>query len=478
MNTKILQRYEQTFILLLNCLSVGCFILFIQLLLIPVTLIAVTICFLITITSVVLISRSYFFEKHKEVFDLTAPIIFETGLLVFQSTENRCAVFFSFNLTSFKYEKKLAQRTFTILLKILPSSAVLSLEWIRQNECFMNFYIKLEKPSFLTQSRELMENISGKLKNILGSDDVHLLSGEELTNHFYMGTRGTIQKITVNTHFSIGLKTDRASENKSLMLIKPVDHSTINHILMRSENIRQARIILPIRKDEKNFHISDSLIVISDRTEGCFTLETPLESFSKVDIPAVSTLRKFGDILSRNHFLDNYTFARHHEAVRLILNLISSDSSNQLDKEPNFLSSERAPQQNISRVTWRELLKSTASRLELPFKSETIKTIEDFPIRFDFQIGSLLFFIISQTKEPQMNWLAKKINQLLGDESEIEVVILTKNPQEAEKIRKIISSQSNNSRARLISTKNELESLLENYKCLDHYRKEKISQVA
>lgn len=473
----LIQRYEQTLILLLSCLSVGCFVLFCQILLFPNALVGVFFFLSMLVVSLILVSKSFLSEKKHEAFDLTSPTIFETGLLAFQSLSNHCAVFFSFHLASCKFEKALAQRTLTILLKVLPNSSVLALEWTNQKECFINFYIKLEKTSFLTRSKELMQNITSNLKKVLGANNVHVLTGEEVMKHLLMGAPGRIQKLTVNNRLSISLKTNLTSIHKYLKLVKPLDNSTLNHILKSHNTSCQVRIILPMRKTEKGFQISDSLLVVSEEQK--HSLESQLEPglTTIVDVPASNSIRIFGDILSRNLVQEHYTMAHHSHAVNLILSLVSPTPPDQVNRESPFLTSDGTLSQSLNPLNWRELLNDLASKLEISQKKDAIIFVDNIPMRFDVQIGSLLFFIFSQDNEQQLKWLINKLNRLLNIETGHEIALLLVDSKRNGIIHKIMSTKPMNNRIHVISSQQELASLLKDYKIRVLNGKKLVTQV-
>ncbi len=458
------KKYEQTISTIFSCLSVDFFLLLIQRFLFLENAIANILVLFIIFVSSILVVRSFYFERRNEVFDLTDPTIFETGLLVFQSQQNHCAVFFAFSISSWKLNKILAQRTLTILLKILPVSTVVALEWTSKGKCFINFYIKLEKSSFLTRTRELVDNIDKSFKKILGTPYVHKLNAEELMRHFSLGIPGIIRQIQGKGKYPINIRTDVTSEKRVLSLITPVNRDTIDRIFTEFPS-QTTRLILPIQRKDKNLQIAESFVMISDESPNNRRYKHFQENKISLNIlHASKLLRTFGDILSRNMIQDNYEISDFRNAVDFILNIVPKAQQRQLEKKPPIERKQPISPQNINPSTWRELLIQFCTDLELSCASNPLIHIDKIPIRFDAKIFDKVFFIVSHTNDQHLRWLINTWKKLHEPNEQNEIVLLITEDSQKTIIEDMVSPTSKSHYITIISTKQELRKQLEKLK--------------
>ncbi|MHA2314108.1 MAG: hypothetical protein ACXACF_02305 [Candidatus Hermodarchaeia archaeon] len=399
-----------------------------------------------------------------EVFDLTNPTIFESGLLVFQSQQNRCAVFFTFCISSWKIQKMLAQRTLTILLKILPVSTIVALEWTPKGKCFVNFYIKLEKSSFLTRTRELVDNIDGSFKKMLGTSSVHQLNAEELMKHFSLGIPGIIRQIQRKGKFSINVRTDVTAEKRLLSLINPINRETINQIFKEFPS-QTTRLILPIQRKDKNLHIADSFVMISDEPPKKKRYKHFQQNQISINILHASKFMQiFGDVLSRNIIQDEYEVSDFRTAVDMILNTAQEDQHLELETKPSIERKQFIPPQDMNPSTWRELLIQFCSSLDLPCTINPLVYIDKFPTRFDVKIRDEVFFIVSQTNDQQLQWLVKQWTKQHEPSEQDEIVLLITQGTQKTIIEDMVSLTPRLCHISIISTEQELRKHLEKLK--------------
>jgi len=464
MRISIAKKYEQTISTIFSYLSVGFFLLLIQGFLFPGNVFGNILVLFIIFVSLILIVRMFYFEGKNEVFDLTNPTIFETGLLVFKSQQNRCAVFFTFSISSWKIQNMLAQRTLTILLKILPVSTIVALEWTSKGKCFVNFYIKLEKSSFLTRTRELVDNIDSSFKKMLGTSAVHKLNAEELMKHFSLGIPGIIRQIQRKGKFSINVRTDVTAEKRVLSLINPINHETINQIFKEFPS-QTTRLILSIQRKDKNLHIADSFVMISD--------EPPKKKRSKHFqqnqislnfLHASKFLQIFGDILSRNMIQDKYEVSDFRNAVDLILKTVQGDHHRELETKPSLEPKQFIPPQDMNPPTWRELLIQFCSSLDLSCAINPLVHIDKFPTRFDAKICDEAFFIVSHTNDQHLRWLVKQWTKQHEPNELNEIVLLITQSSQRTIIEDMVSPTSRTRHISIISTEHELRKHLEKLK--------------
>ena len=464
MRILIAKKYEQTSSTIFSCLSIGFFLFLIQRVLFPENAIGNILGLFIIFISSILVVRAFYFERREEVFDLTNPTIFETGLLVFQSQQNRCGVFFTFCISSWKLKKTLAQRILTILLKILPVSTIVALEWTSKRSCFINFYIKLEKSSFLTRTRELVDNIDSSFKKMLGTPYVHKLNAEELMRHFSLGIPGIIRQIQVKGKYSINVRTDVTAEKRVLSLITPVNRDTINRIFTEFPS-QTTRLILPIQRKDKNLQIPESFVMISDEPPNNRHYKQFKQNEISLNLIRPSKLLPiFGDILSRNMIQDNYDISDFKTAVDFVLNVVPREHQLELDKNPPFVQKPTISLQNMNPSAWRELLIQFCTDLKLSCAINPLFHIDKIPIRFDAKICDKVFLILSHTNNQHLRWLVNTWMKLNESNEQGEIVLLVTEGSQKTIIEDMASSISRFPRISIISTEQELRKQLENIK--------------
>ncbi len=464
MRIPIAKKYEQTISTIFSCLSVGFFLLLIQRFLFLESAIGNILVLLIIFVSSILVVRAFYFERRNEIFDLTNPTIFETGLLVFQSQQNRCAIFFAFSISSWKLKKILAQRALTILLKILPVSTIVALEWTSKRQCFINFYIKLEKSSFLNRSRELVDNIDSSFKKMFGTPYVHKLNAEELMRHFSLGIPGIIRQIQGKGKYSINVHTDVTEEKRLLSLITPVNRDTITRIF-REFPSQTTRLILPFQRKDKNLQIAESFMMISNETSNIRRYKHFQQNEISLNIlHASKLLRIFGDVLSRNMIQDNYEISDFKNAVDFILNIIPKDQQRELEKKPPFERKPTISPQDITPSTWRELLIQFCTDLELSYVSNPLILIDRIPIRFDLKICEKVFFIVSHNNDQHLRWLVNTLAKQHEPNGQNEIVLLITEGSQKTVIEDMVSPTSGFHHIIIISTEQELRKQLEKLK--------------
>ena len=464
MRIPIVKKFEQTISTILSCLSIGFFLLLIHRFLFLENAIGNILVLFIIFVSSILVVRSFYFERRNEVFDLTNPTIFETGLLVFQSQQNRCAVFFAFSISSWKLQKILAQRTLTILLKILPVSTIVALEWTSKRQCFINFYIKLEKSSFLTRTRELVDNIDSSFKKILGTPYVHKLNAEELKTHFSLGIPGIIRQIQGKGKYSINVRTDITAEKRVLYQITPVNRDTINQIF-REFSSQTTRLILPIQRKDKNIQIAESFVMISDEPPNKRRNKHFQQNGISLNIIYASKLlRIFGNILSRNMIQGSYEISDFKKAVDLILNIVPRAHQREVEKKPPFERKPTISPQNMTPSTWRELLIQFCTDLELSYAINPLIHIDKIPLKFDVKICDKVFFIVSHTNDQHLRWLINTWTKLHESNGQNEIILLITKGSQKKIIDDMVSQTSRSHHITIISTEQELRKQLEKLK--------------
>lgn len=462
MRTPILKRYERTVFVLFKCLNLGFFLTLIHLLIQPFVLVGIITFPLILIGSIILIVRSFYFENKKEIFDLTVPTIFDNGLMAFHSLNKQTAVFFSFNLSPYRLDERVAQRALTVLLKILPVSTILSLEWSSQNECFVNFYIKLEKNSFLTQARELLENITNSFNKILGEQQILALDGEEIMLHFSMGMAGRISQIAAKGK-GLDLYTETGREKRFISLISPANTDTLQRVLEKPIDSNFMRIILPMKKVKKTLQISDHLIMVSDVDCKHSNSFFPTEMISITNLPPLKSIRIFGDILTRNLIHEEPKTFNFQNAVHQILNFVSVSQIEQ-EEAAQPIATLTTSSEEINSRKWREIFIQLSSQLDLPFEIDTQILVEKIPIRFDGKVRDLLFLITPQIKNSHFKWLIKNLTKLLKENNQMRIIFLINQTTQKMLVDKLLSTSVYTDRIQEISTKQELVVILRDYK--------------
>ncbi len=478
MRISVRKRYEQTITRIFQSLSLGFFLLLVHLVTNPISIIGRIFLVIFAFTSPFFIIRSLYLETKTEIFDLTSPTIFENGLLVFQSQRGCCAIFFTFHLSLSNFEVSSALRGLTILLKLMPTSTILALERTAQEGCFINFYIKLDKSSFLARARELHENIHSSFKKILGDNHVRLLNREELINHFSLGTSGQIHKINISGKSSLQIHSDIISKEISLAQISPIQTDSLIRSFKVQNDRQNIRLILPIKKAESNIQISNSLTLIADKPiEHLQLAHFPAESSRIEIIPSSTSIRILGDILSRNWMQDNEKTSTIREAADFITHIIKTiQSTPTTDFKSESI--QKPHTEEVTPLAWREFLTQQVLQLDLAHEMNAMVILNNFPTRIDAIIGEQFFVIISKAKDDQIQWLVKKFTHFLETHEQKWVIFLTSHPLIATLIQKELTKSSIASRSQVFFTKPELEKFLKNLKNQLQSKEKRIVQVA
>ncbi len=427
------------------------------------------------LASVILIARIFYFENKAVIFDLTSPTIFQTGLLVFHSSDHHCAVFFALKLSLCKFNKSLAQKAITILLKVLPSSTAFTLEWTPQQNWFVNFYMKFEKSSFLERAREMMDNVYGCFKKILEPQNVRILNGEELMTHFSLGIPGSLRQITIKGRAALGLKTDTRQHKISLAVTDFTQNEVPERIFTAFNPSQPIRFLLPLKKDKTALRISKLLFAVSDKTnETQDSKHDRSRLISFADISSSKSIRILGNVLARNLIPDRNEDSDLRCGVDLIVNLLSTA---QQSWEQNPVHDETCLYQGIHPLEWRRTLIHFFSESKIPFETNVQIFVEELPWRIDAKVGNLLFSIISNPIEIRLNWLLDRMKTSIIADAQTEIVFLLTNPSMKDGLQNHFSSAQLKPRVHIIATIEDLENLLKHYKNQIITHRESVTQV-
>lgn len=460
-------------------LSASLFVLLILLLVKPVLYITSIVLSVIVCVLLIVVFRTYFKERRVEFFDISSPTLFESGVLVFRSTMKRCATFFAFKINAVNIEKTDFQRTLTILLKILPTSTTVALEWTSQKECFINFYIKQDNSSFLTQTRKLLDNITRSFITAFGTQCVHLLTGEELLLHFSMGIPGKFKKISVSGRHTITIQTDLVNTKRLFALLTLTDFKRFSTVLNRFDSNQNFRLILPINKTEDSTIIAKAFTFIWENPSKSNPTQTPHHDFSSLSkIPASKSIQILGDILSRNHTDEPEIELPLPDTATKIIDLLLTPWASQRSFEVNSQTPQEPKSVNVGPIQWRDFLIEQLSNFALPYQKDKALLIDKIPLRIDAQVEDLLIFIIPKVKENQVRWFVQNITTLLEREKTKKVILLLTQSQNTLLSPRGFSSLIRAQRIHLVRTKEELTSLLAEKKPHLLKRQKGLTQVA
>lgn len=479
MRTSITSRYEQTLSRFLTILSFDSFLVVILLFVTPILSFGSLILALIVVFSSILIIRTFYLEQKQETFDITSHTLFETGLLVFPSRGNRCAIFFAFNISNTSRSQSRTQRALTILLKVLPSSTIIAVEWTSEKQCFISFYIKLEKSSFLNRASELLDNIQKSLTKTLGSQSNRLLSGAELTSHFSMGIPGRFQKILSTRRNQIDIRTDTFSTKKAIAVVTPKSFEQLHSIIQTLDDNHSFRLVLPIKKLETTMQMTSSFILVSGNPN-INSLLHKLQSAlaSAKPIPASKSMKLFGDVLSRNQIQEEHFESDYQAAAATITSLLSTSWPSDLSTEDTTGAHQESTSDIMNSLLWREVVSRELSLAELPYQKDIVIFVDKLPVRVDFQSNNWLFFILFQVKQLQFNWFYRKICRFLEGNETKEIVFLLAQPKDrrlshGDQVNQMIAN-----RIHVIRNRQELVSLLKEKKGQIQQQRASVAQVA
>ncbi len=479
MRTSITTRYEQTLSRFFTILSVGFFLVVILLLASPILNIGNLILAFVVIFSSILIIRTFYLEQKQETFDITSPTLFETGLLVFQSQGSRCAIFFAFSISNTSLNQTRTQRALTILLKVLPSSAIIAVEWTSEKQCFISFYIKLDRSTFLNRASELLDNIHKSFSKTIGSQSIRLLNGAELTSHFFMGIPGRFQKISISGRNHIDIRTDTLSTKKTIAVVTPTSFDQFHSVLQTLNDNHDFRLILPIKKLDTSMQMTSSFILVSGKPNIYNVLQKlQAASVSPKSMPASKSMKMFGDVLARNQIQEEHFTSDYQVAATTITSLLST----KWPSDPNTKIGTRANQESttgaMNVLLWKEMVSRELSIAELPYQKDTVIFVDRLPVRVDLQSNGWLFFVISHVKQFQFNWFYYKISKFLERNETNEVVFLLTQPKDLRLIHDKPVNQRIACRIHFIHNRQELVLLLKEKKVQLQQKLASTAQVA
>ncbi len=479
MNLSLSGRYEQTISILFSSFSVILFLLLILLIVNPSLITSSVILPVILISLSLLVIRSFLKEHKEEVFNISSPTIFESGLLVFQSPMNRCAIFFSYNITPTNFQKTVLQKTLTIIFKILPVSSTIALEWKRQGSCFISFYIRLEKSSFLIQARELLDTTSRSLENALGVQNVRLLNGDELMNHFSLGIPGRFKKLSIGRKNEIHICTDETKTKRVIATVSAKNSVPLASVLSQIELYQNAHIILPIKKHKNATEIAQSFILVFSNSAIYDSVRTQQSTLIALNsVPAPKSLRCFGDLLSRNQIKEPSIDSTFGETSEFIIKMLSTRWPSR--KDPNSIpaGNQRSKEDLVDSRAWREIIFEQLIELRIKYSKDSLLFVDKLPMRVDAQTDNLLIFVIPPSIEQHLQWFLKKITTLLEKESSIRVILLFHSMKYAISAQSKLSSISEINRISFVSNKEKFVLLLKRYGQEQQNPETKVPQVA
>jgi len=465
MRTSITTRYEQTLSRFFTILSVSFFLVVILLLTSPILNLSNLILAFVVCFSSILIIRTFYLEHKQETFDITSPTLFETGLLVFQSQGSRCAIFFAFCISNTSLNQIRTQRALTILLKVLPSSAIIAVEWTSEKQCFISFYIKLDRSTFLNRASELLDNIHKSFSKTLGPQSIRLLNGAELTSHFSMGIPGRFQKISIIDRNQINIRTDTLSTKKAIAVVTPTSFDRFHSVLQTLNDNHDFRLILPIKKLDTTMQMTSSFILVSGNPNIYHILQKlQAASASSKFMPASKSMKMFGDVLSRNQIQEEHFASDYQVAATTITSLLSTKWPSDLNTEISTRENQESTTGVMNALLWKEMVGRELSLAKLPYQNDTVIFVDRLPVRVDLQSNDWLFFVISHVNEFQFNWFYRKISRFLERNETNEVVFLLAQSKDLRQIQDEPVNQTIACRIHFILNRQELVLLLEEKK--------------
>ncbi len=479
MDLPIFVRYEQTISTLCGSFSIVLFSLLIFLILNPLLITSSVILPLIILIFSLFTIRSFIRERKEELFSISSPTIFEPGFLVLQSPMKRCAIFFSYNIAVVNFQNAVLQKALTIIFKILPISSIIALEWKMRESCFITFYIRLEKSSFLIQARELLDTISKGLENALGSQQVRILNGDELMNHFSLGIPGRFEKLSIGSRNEIHIHTNETKTRRVFATVCAKNDTALASVLSELEPSQYAHIILPMKKVQQGTEITHSLTLIFNNISKYDSVKKQLSTlYSLNSIPAPKSLRYFGDLLSRNHVKEPATKSTFGETAQFIIKMLSTRWPLRTASIPKPLDSQTSKVNLIDSRTWRERIFEQLADLRISFSKDSLLFIDKLPMRVDAQANNLVIFVIPPSREEHIQWLLKQLKTLLEKDNSVHIVLLFHSAKNAESAQSTLLNITKIDRISFVSSKEEFVLLLKRLKLGQQNSENQIPQVA
>jgi len=343
-------------------------------------------------------------EKSRLAFDLTTPAVFD-NFLVFGPKGETCAVFFSAALVIENFDLTEIRRSLSVLLKVLPKSLVLSVEWTTQNMCYVNFYFKVERENVLPRTREIIEHVGSSFGRAFS--DIHILTGTELTEHLALGITGKIQRATIQRGDFVLLETDKTQS--SIVAAKfDITHYEQLRELFSVDGI--FRIILAVAGGGVHqVKMSPHMLIFTlPRGRRLPKIKYPDNIFAKTSAGII--IQNLGDILTRNLIMLQEVRVNFDEMIDTLVSFISICKSLSEAYKRIRESREEAGEGNIE---WRRKLSQETQRCGLTMRSDVFVIIDGFPVRVDAEVSGFLFKVIGTgTEASKLEWITNKLGSL------------------------------------------------------------------
>jgi len=406
--------------------------------------------------------KSAYRERSREQFDLTAPTLFDNGVIVLRSRAERCAAFFAFALQCNTISTERVRRTLTTLLKILPHSSVLSIETAMQNECFANFYVKFEKTDILQRTRELIGSASSGFRALFGRNNVRALCDDELLRHLALGAQGRIQRVGRFGRHTAFLKTDTGRFWLSAAVAADAQPSLLRSIKRESNgNGKTYRAIFAVKcEQEQRVALSSRIIVVatnrSPHSDGLL-LRSRLPAVRRMR--ACEIVHKLGDMMTRNIVADDEAHQSFEKGVDQLLSFLALWSNRQSDTESGMSCDQTVQSAITDPRAWRTGLAATAKKLRLVFETDVLVWSNGLPLRLDARVGSTLFKIVSSRDRVRLEWLLDRLSLAMVSETWT-LALLLSSASDASALTEILIDMPVRERIRSLTSVDQLKTLL------------------
>jgi hypothetical protein len=452
-----IQKNQEIFSSLLDVTCIATIAVIIQFL-VPIPLLSILLFIPFFGYNLIKIIRKINSNSKQAIFDLSVPIVFEPGSLIFKSQTETHAVFFALSLTLQKQKAPNLKRTLLLLLKILPENSIFAIEWTSENQCYLTFYLKFLKTEIIAKAKALIESIQSSFQKVLGANSVKLLDSEEITHHLTLGITGTIQKAVRKGKYTLLVQTDETQTQLSFLEIANPQKSMFPLIFQHMKEYTEPyRIIFMAKKIPNQAQLHTTLTILTEEYEK--SLKSQLTKLLQVKsryLQSSNLIHQIGDLLTRNIIKDTGQILDFSLSTENLFTFLQTCIKSMIQKKTKLANTQ---QSQISKQEWRNYLNQITRQLGINTEMNPFISIDGVPLRLDAKIKKYFIKIILGDEPNQLKWLGFKLTQLV--QSKEEELILLCNPKVSSFFEKIRSNSVIQNKLHLITSKSQLKEWLQ-----------------
>ncbi len=403
------------------------------------------------------------FNSKQAIFDLSVPITFEPGSLIFKSQTDTHAIFFALSLRFKKQRVSNLKRTLLLLLKVLPEDSIIATEWTSENQCYLTFYLKFLKTEIIAKAKALIDSIKSSFQEVFGADNVQLLDDEEVTPHLTLGIPGKIQKVSKKGKYTVIVQTNETQRQVSFLEILSSEKFDFPLFFQQlREYTKPYRIIFMAKKipNQTQMHTTMVLTGVFERSQ-----RSRLSNLPEIKIRYLRSeklIHQLGDIFTRNIVKDAGQVLDFPIVTERLLAFFQTGIKSMVKDKIQSVDKE---QTHISKQEWRNYLLKITRELGLAMEINPFTSMDGVPLRMDAKIGKNVIKIILGEDQKQLKWLEVKLKQFLQSKGE-DLILLLCNPSVSSFFDETQNSSITRNKLHLITSKSQLKQWLQSLKSM------------